>query len=64
MYQLLMGWNIPRNEQDKTLNALYAINPERNDGLDYQFENVERNKEKRKRLDAGDCECCREVRWL
>ncbi|KAF5353691.1 hypothetical protein D9758_008664 [Tetrapyrgos nigripes] len=46
-------------EQDKTMNELYAINLERNEGLDYQYHEVVRGKEKRKRLDAGDCESCK-----
>ncbi|KAL0959050.1 hypothetical protein HGRIS_014352 [Hohenbuehelia grisea] len=41
--------------------SLFAINPERNGGLDFQFEDVIRSRDDRRRLDAGDCECCREV---
>ncbi|KAL0959048.1 hypothetical protein HGRIS_014352 [Hohenbuehelia grisea] len=40
--------------------SLFAINPERNGGLDFQFEDVIRSRDDRRRLDAGDCECCRE----
>ena len=41
---------------------MYEINPEHNQGLDFQYDEVVRDKEKRKRMHAGDCECCREVR--
>ena len=41
---------------------MYEIDPEHNQGLDFQYDEVVRDKEKRKRMHAGDCECCREVR--
>ncbi|KXN81962.1 hypothetical protein AN958_03370 [Leucoagaricus sp. SymC.cos] len=44
----------------KTINALYAINPERNGGVSHQYEDVVRNKEARMRMDAGDCDECRD----
>ncbi|KAF4584900.1 hypothetical protein EYR40_001726 [Pleurotus pulmonarius] len=44
----------------KPINTLFAIDPKRNGGLDFQFEEVVRNKEDRKKLHAGDCECCRD----
>ena len=47
---------------DTTINAQYAIDPTQNEGLDYQYDHVVRNKDERRRLDAGDCECCHEVR--
>lgn len=46
---------------DKTINAEYAIDPARNGGLEFQYDEVARTKEDRRRLDAGDCECCRDV---
>jgi len=46
---------------DTTINAQYIIDPTQNDGLNYQFDEVVRNKDERRRLDAGDCECCHEV---
>ncbi|KAF8227220.1 hypothetical protein L208DRAFT_1433702 [Tricholoma matsutake] len=45
---------------DKTINAEYAIDPARNGGLEFQYDEVARTKEDRRRLDAGDCECCRD----
>ncbi|KZV94083.1 hypothetical protein EXIGLDRAFT_612130, partial [Exidia glandulosa HHB12029] len=42
------------------INELYEINKEQNDGYAYQFDEVVRNKEKRRRLDGGDCECCKD----
>ncbi|KDQ23475.1 hypothetical protein PLEOSDRAFT_1114448 [Pleurotus ostreatus PC15] len=44
----------------KPINTLFAIDPKRNGGLDFQFEEVVKNKEDRKKLHAGDCECCRD----
>ncbi|PCH37485.1 hypothetical protein WOLCODRAFT_84239 [Wolfiporia cocos MD-104 SS10] len=44
----------------KTVNELYAIDPARNEGRDYQFSDVVRNKAQRRHLDAEDCECCRD----
>ncbi|KAJ7239030.1 DNA repair protein endonuclease SAE2/CtIP C-terminus-domain-containing protein, partial [Mycena haematopus] len=43
-----------------TINASYAIDPARNEGVDFQYDAVVRRKEDRKRMDGGDCECCRE----
>ena len=46
---------------DTTINAQYTIEPNQNGGVNYQYDLVVRNKNERRRLDAGDCECCREV---
>ena len=46
---------------DTTINAQYTINPNQNEGLNYQYDLVVRNRDERRRLEAGDCECCREV---
>ncbi|KAF9023250.1 hypothetical protein BDZ89DRAFT_1192566 [Hymenopellis radicata] len=43
-----------------TINATFAIDPSRNDGLDYAYEEVVRGKKKRRNLHGGDCECCRD----
>ncbi|RDB16596.1 hypothetical protein Hypma_002805 [Hypsizygus marmoreus] len=43
-----------------SINAQYVIDPAKNGGLDFQYDEVVRNKEERKRMDAGDCECCRD----
>ncbi|KAG6873164.1 hypothetical protein C0995_002013 [Termitomyces sp. Mi166 len=43
-----------------TINAQFEINPTRNRGLDYQYDEVVRGRKDRKRMDAGDCECCRD----
>ena len=37
------------------------IDPNQNDGLNYQYDLVVRNEDERRRINAGDCECCREV---
>jgi hypothetical protein len=47
---------------DKTINAEYVIDPAQNGGLEFRYDEVVRTKEDRRRMDAGDCECCRDVR--
>ncbi|KAI0718600.1 DNA repair protein endonuclease SAE2/CtIP C-terminus-domain-containing protein [Cerioporus squamosus] len=44
----------------KTINAMYEINPEHNNGVNFQFEEVVRDKGKRKQMHGADCECCRD----
>ncbi|KAM5536816.1 hypothetical protein V8D89_009534 [Ganoderma adspersum] len=44
----------------ETINAMFEIDPGRNGGVDFQFEEVVRDKEKRKGMHGGDCECCRD----
>ncbi|PIL29177.1 hypothetical protein GSI_09226 [Ganoderma sinense ZZ0214-1] len=44
----------------QTINAMFEIDPGRNGGVDFQFEEVVRDKEKRKGMHGGDCECCRD----
>ncbi|TBU36970.1 DNA repair protein endonuclease SAE2/CtIP C-terminus-domain-containing protein [Dichomitus squalens] len=44
----------------ETINALFEVDPERNGGVGFQFEEVVRDREKRKQLHGGDCECCRD----
>ncbi|KAJ7922939.1 hypothetical protein B0H13DRAFT_1707276 [Mycena leptocephala] len=43
-----------------TINASYAIDPARNGGVDFQYDAVVRGKEDRRRMEGGDCECCRD----
>ncbi|KZT64437.1 hypothetical protein DAEQUDRAFT_769724 [Daedalea quercina L-15889] len=43
-----------------TINARYEVNADENNGVGHQFEEVVRDKERRKRLHGADCECCRE----
>ncbi|KAI9065185.1 hypothetical protein FKP32DRAFT_1590675 [Trametes sanguinea] len=43
-----------------TINALYELDATRNDGVGFQFEEVVRDKHKRKHMHAVDCECCRD----
>ncbi|TFK31532.1 DNA repair protein endonuclease SAE2/CtIP C-terminus-domain-containing protein [Crucibulum laeve] len=45
---------------NKTINAQFVINAKQNGGRDYQYDEVVRGKEDRKKMDAGDCECCRD----
>jgi len=45
---------------EDTINAAYEIDTAQNNGLGHQFEEVVRDKERRKQLHGVDCECCRE----
>ncbi|KAK0471159.1 hypothetical protein IW261DRAFT_1513419 [Armillaria novae-zelandiae] len=49
-----------KDSKEKTINETFAIDPKHNDGLDFQFDAVVRNKNERRKLHAGDCECCRD----
>lgn len=46
---------------ETTINAQFTIDPTQNEGLNFQYDQVVRNRDERRRLDAGDCECCHEV---
>ncbi|KIJ27847.1 hypothetical protein M422DRAFT_270948 [Sphaerobolus stellatus SS14] len=43
-----------------TINAEFEIDPEKNRGVKFQYDAVVRDKNERKQLEAGDCECCRD----
>ncbi|ETW78470.1 hypothetical protein HETIRDRAFT_324863, partial [Heterobasidion irregulare TC 32-1] len=43
-----------------TINAQYEINPDVNEKLDYQFDEVVRGRQARQRLHGTDCDCCRD----
>ncbi|KAF8589999.1 hypothetical protein K439DRAFT_1331063 [Ramaria rubella] len=45
---------------DKTVNGEFEIDPNKNDGLNFRFDAVVRDKTERKTLEAGDCEFCRD----
>ncbi len=45
----------------ETINALYEIDLEHNQGVAFQYEEVVRDKNKRRQMHAVDCECCRDV---
>ncbi|KAF9026210.1 hypothetical protein BDZ89DRAFT_1016326 [Hymenopellis radicata] len=55
-----IGATPQHDAHNTTINATFAIDPSRNDGLDYAYEEVVRGKEKRRNLHGGDCECCRD----
>ncbi|KAI0657595.1 DNA repair protein endonuclease SAE2/CtIP C-terminus-domain-containing protein [Cubamyces menziesii] len=42
------------------INALYELDPARNDGVPFQYDEVVRDKRRRKHMHAADCECCRD----
>jgi len=46
--------------RNQTINAHFMINSSRNGGLDFQFDSVERGRAERRRLQGGDCDCCRD----
>ncbi|KAF8827114.1 hypothetical protein HHX47_DHR5000552 [Lentinula edodes] len=54
------GKNEIRGEEDTAINGMYEINPAQNAGLEYQYDEVVRGREKRKRLLGEDCDDCRE----
>lgn len=45
----------------KTINGEFEIDKDKNGGLGFQYDAIVRNKDERRRLEAGDCECCRDV---
>lgn len=45
----------------ETINSAFEINPDANDGLNYAYDAVVRNKEERRKMHGNDCECCKEV---
>ena len=45
----------------QTINAMYEIDPARNGGVDFQYDEVVRNKDLRRKMHASDCECCHDV---
>ncbi|KAG1837709.1 DNA repair protein endonuclease SAE2/CtIP C-terminus-domain-containing protein [Suillus subalutaceus] len=42
-----------------TINSRFTICKERNHGVDFQFDEVVKSREERKKMLADDCECCR-----
>ncbi|KAG8880083.1 hypothetical protein FRB98_005351 [Tulasnella sp. 332] len=50
---------IPKSH-DRPISALYEIDKTKNSGLDYEYDAVVRDKVKRKKMDATDCECCKD----
>ncbi|KAJ2916685.1 hypothetical protein MD484_g3749, partial [Candolleomyces efflorescens] len=43
-----------------SVNSKFVIDPEKNGGLNYQYDEVVRGRENRKAMDAGVCECCKD----
>ncbi|OCB88558.1 hypothetical protein A7U60_g4261 [Sanghuangporus baumii] len=48
------------SDTKEAINALYAIDTSKNNGLAFQYDEVVRSKKHRQRLEAGDCDCCKE----
>ncbi|KIJ60658.1 hypothetical protein HYDPIDRAFT_98424, partial [Hydnomerulius pinastri MD-312] len=43
-----------------TINSRFSIKKDHNQGLNYQYDAVVRNREERKHMLGGDCECCQD----
>ncbi|KAF7361620.1 hypothetical protein MVEN_00505300 [Mycena venus] len=43
-----------------TINANFTIDPARNGGKNFQYDEVVRGRADRRHMEAGDCECCRD----
>ncbi|KAG9125578.1 hypothetical protein FRC07_007041 [Ceratobasidium sp. 392] len=50
----------PSKPADRTINSEYEIDPTRNNGMDFEFDAVVRDKNERRKLNAGDCIACKE----
>ncbi|KAL5495299.1 hypothetical protein ACEPAI_762 [Sanghuangporus weigelae] len=48
------------SDTKEAINALYAIDTSKNNGVAFQYDEVVRGKKHRQRLEAGDCDCCKE----
>lgn len=55
------GRYIPPEDVQRTAADEYEIDPSRNGGVGHQFHEVVRNRDERKKMHGGDCECCRDV---
>lgn len=42
----------------------YEIDPKENEGHNFQFHDVKRQKAERKQMHGGDCECCQGVSYM
>lgn len=63
-FQLIWAEKTYRPDGKTSLNSKYEINPDRNSGLNFAFDQTVRRKAERKKLDAGVCDCCKDVRLL
>ncbi|KAF9784517.1 DNA repair protein endonuclease SAE2/CtIP C-terminus-domain-containing protein [Thelephora terrestris] len=52
-------YKLPKSKSS-TINAEFEINPDANEGLNYAYDAVVRNKEERRKMHGSDCECCKE----
>ncbi|KAJ6625867.1 DNA repair protein endonuclease SAE2/CtIP C-terminus-domain-containing protein [Mycena sp. CBHHK59/15] len=43
-----------------TINSIFAIDPAKNGGKNFQYDEVVRGRDDRRHMEAGDCECCRD----
>lgn len=54
-------YSLAIRNSEKAINALYAIDPKSNGGKNFPYDEVVRKKDERRKMHAGDCECCQEV---
>ncbi|KZO97726.1 hypothetical protein CALVIDRAFT_479636 [Calocera viscosa TUFC12733] len=51
--------NLPKTGEEG-INTRFEIDKDKNNGMDYQYDSVVRNKETRRHMHGADCECCRD----
>lgn len=44
-----------------TINSRFSIKTDHNQGMNFQFDAVVRDRDERRHMQGGDCECCRDV---
>ncbi|BEJ02442.1 hypothetical protein CcaverHIS631_0702370 [Cutaneotrichosporon cavernicola] len=54
------GRYVAPDDVKKTFADEFEINPARNEGVTHQYDAVVRNRDARKQMHGGDCECCRD----
>jgi len=58
------GRYVAPEDVQRTVADEYEIDPAKNDGVSHQFHAVVRNRDERRKMHGGDCECCRDVSQL
>ncbi|TIB94795.1 hypothetical protein E3Q19_00158 [Wallemia mellicola] len=52
--------SLPKSNENKSLNKIYPINPESNQGVAFKYKETVRKKSEREHMVGGDCLCCRD----
>lgn len=58
------GRYLAPEDLQRTATDEYEIDPAKNGGVSHQYHDVVRNREERKKMHGGDCECCKDVSWV